>query len=122
MKSLYSKGLILASLFILVLNSCGGGGGMTAGSGIDGTGIMSAGVVSAFGSIIVNGTEFDTSKAAIIINGKEVPVGDDFVQDNLEIGMVVTVEGRIKEDGSAVADRVIYSSNVAGPVESVSGV
>ena len=122
MKSLYSKGLILASLFILVLNSCGGGGGMTAGGGIDGTGIMSAGVVSAFGSIVVNGTEFDTSKAEVIINGKEVPVGDDFVQDNLEIGMVVTVEGRIKEDGSAVADRVIYSSNVAGPVESVSGI
>ncbi|MBW2711601.1 MAG: hypothetical protein JRC58_06875, partial [Deltaproteobacteria bacterium] len=105
-----------------VLNSCGGGGGMTAGSGIDGTGIMSAGVVSAFGSIIVNGTEFDTSNAVVVVKGEEIGVGDDDVQANLEIGMVVTVEGRIKEDGSAVADRVIYSSNVAGPVESVSGI
>jgi len=123
MKSLFPKRLVLALLFCLLLTSCkGGGGSMTAGGGIDGTGIMSAGVVSAFGSIVVNGTEFDTSKAAIIINGEEVGIGDDFVQGNLEIGMVVTVEGRIKEDESAVADRVIYSSNVAGPVESVSGI
>ena len=122
MKSLFPKRLVLALLYCLLLTSCkAGGGSMTAGGGIDGTGIMSAGVVSAFGSIVVNGTDFDTSKAEVIINGELVGVGDDFVQDNLEIGMVVTVEGRVMEDGSAVADRVIYSANVAGPVESVSG-
>jgi hypothetical protein len=32
---------------------------------------------------------------------------------------VVTVEGRINTDESAVADRVVYSTNVNGPVESV---
>jgi hypothetical protein len=115
MKSSNLKGLILASLFMIVLNSCGGGG-MSAGGGIDGTGIMSAGVVSAFGSIVVNGTEFDTRRAAVVINGEEIGVGDDVVQDNLEIGMVVRVEGRIKTDGSAVADRVTSSNNVVGPV------
>ncbi len=122
MKSLFPKCLILALLFCLLLTSCKGGGSSLAGGGIDGTGIMSAGVVSAFGSIIVNGTEFDTSNAVVVVKGEEIGVGDDDVQANLEIGMVVTVEGRIKEDGSAVADRVIYSSNVAGPVESVSGI
>jgi len=120
MKSLYPKGLILASLCCLLLTACGGGGGgLSAGGGIDGTGIMSAGVVSAFGSIVVNGTEFDTSTASVFINGEKLGDGDDAVRDNLDIGMVVTVEGRIKEDGSAVADRVIYSSSVLGPVESV---
>ena len=84
---------------------------------------MSAGVVSAFGSIFVNGTEFDTSNAAIIINGEEIGVGDDFVPDNLEIGMVVTVEGKINADGiSGIADRVTYTNNVAGPVESISSI
>ena len=123
MKSLLPKCMALALLCCLLLISCkGDGGSMTAGGGIDGTGIMSAGVVSAFGSIIVNGTEFDTSKAEIIINGEEVRGGDNFVQDYLEIGMVVTVEGTISEDESAVADRVIYSSNVAGPVTSVNGI
>lgn len=122
MKSLYLKGLIWASLFSILLASCNGGGGMSAGGGIDGTGIMSAGVVSAFGSIVVNGTEFDTSKATIIINGEEIGVGDDDIRENLDIGMVVTVEGRINLDGSAVADRVIYSDNVVGPVESISDI
>ena len=122
MKSLLSKGLILTSIFCILLTSCnGGGGGLSAGGGIDGTGIMSAGVVSAFGSIIVNGTEFDTSEATVIINGEKVGVGDDVVRDNLEIGMVVRVEGRIKKDGSAVADRVNFTTSVNGPVESVGG-
>ena len=122
MKFLVLKGLILALIFSLLLISCNGGGSDFAGGGIDGTGIMSAGVVSAFGSIIVNGTEFDTSTAAIIINGVEIGVGDDFVLSNLAVGMVVTVEGQIKADGSAVADRVIYNSQAAGPVESISSI
>ncbi|CAB1073256.1 hypothetical protein D1AOALGA4SA_1807 [Olavius algarvensis Delta 1 endosymbiont] len=120
MKSLYLKGLVFASLVCLLLAACGGGGGLNAGGGIDGTGIMSAGVVSAYGSIFVNGTEFDTSTAAIVVNGEEVGVGDDVVLDHLAIGMVVAVEGRILEDGRAVADRVTYSRNIAGPVESIS--
>ena len=96
---------------------------MSAGGGIDGTGIMSAGVVSAFGSIVVNGTEFDTSKAAIIINGEELGVGDDFILGNIEIGMVVTVEGKVSKDGTRVtADRVVYNDNVVGPVESISDI
>ena len=96
---------------------------MTAGGGIDGTGIMSAGVVSAFGSIVVNGREFDTSRATIVINGEEVGVGDGAVLAHLNIGKVVTVEGRISRDGARVtADRVVYNDNVTGPVESVSGI
>ena len=123
MKSLVLKGLILASFVSLLMISCSGGGGSGyAGGGIDGTGIMSAGVVSAFGSIVVNGTDFDTSKAEVIINGVLVGVGDEFVEDNLRIGMVVTVEGRVFQDESAVADRVLYGANVVGPVESVSSI
>jgi hypothetical protein len=114
---------ILSVLFsALLLISCGGGGGMLASGGIDGTGIISTGVVSAFGSIVVNGTEFDTSEAEVIIRGEVVGVGDAAVQENLEIGMVVAVEGRIKDDGSAFADRVIYRAIVNGPVESVGAI
>jgi cytochrome c-type biogenesis protein CcmE len=104
--------------------SCGGGGGggLVAGGGIGGTGIISTGTITAFGSVEVNGTEFDTSNAAIIINGVEIGVGDDFVPDNLELGMVVTVVGKMKQDGSFVADRVIYSPNIVGPVENISDI
>jgi len=125
MKAPFPKSLVLVLLYGVLLISCNGsGGGSTvAGGGIDGTGIMSAGVISAFGSIVVNGREFDTSNAAIIINGREVGVGDDAVLENLDIGKVVTVAGRISRDGTRVtADRVAYRKNVAGPVESVSGI
>ena len=122
MQSNQLKSLISVVCSFLLLISCGsGGGGMTAGGGIGGTGIISQGAVSAFGSIVLNGTEFDTSNAEIIVNGVEIGVGDNFVQDNLNIGQVMTVEGRIITDGSAVADRVVYSTNVNGPVESVNG-
>ena len=105
----------LFSVFLLISCGSGGGGGMTAGGGIGGTGIISQGAVSAFGSIFVNGTEFDTSTSEFIINGKEGSVGD------LDIGRVVTVEGTGNlDDISTVANRVIYNDNVAGPVEDVS--
>jgi len=125
MKALFPKSLLLVILYCFILASCSGGGGAStlAGSGIDGTGIMSAGVVSAFGSIVVNGTEFDTSKAAVVINGEEAGVGDHAILEYLDLGKVATVEGRISGDGSRItADRVVYSDNVTGPVESVSGI
>jgi hypothetical protein len=121
MKSYHSRGFISALFSVFLLISCGnGGGGMTAGGGIGGTGVISSGTISAFGSIVVNGTEFDTSNAEIFVNGEEIGVGDEFVQDNLDIGRVVTVEGTLNgSDSDAVADQVFYSDNVNGPVESV---
>ena len=115
MKSYHLRGFISALFSVFLLISCGsGGGGMTAGGGIGGTGIISSGTISAFGSIVVNGTEFDTSNAAIIVNGEEGSV------DDLDIGRVVTVEGTGNlDDISAVAVRVIYNDNVRGPIESI---
>jgi hypothetical protein len=121
MKSYHLRGFISALFSVFLLISCGsGGGGMTAGGGIGGTGVISSGAISAFGSIVVNGTEFDTSNAEIIVNGEEIGIGDEFVQENLDIGRVVTVEatGNL-DDISAVAVRVIYNDNVRGPVESI---
>ena len=121
MKSNQIKSFISALFSVFLLISCGnGGGGMTAGGGIGGTGVISSGTITAFGSIVVNGTEFDTSAAAIIVNGEEIGVGDEIVLDNLDIGRVVTVEGTGNlDDISAVAVRVIYNDNVRGPVESI---
>lgn len=110
--------LLIALCSVLLLISCGGG--PSAGGGIGGTGIISSGTVSAHGSIFVNGTEFDTSDAVIIANGVEVGVGDQVALEYLDIGKVVLVEGTGDMDAIlAVADRVTYHDNVAGPVESV---
>ena len=116
MQSSQLRSFISALFSVFLLISCGSGGGssMVAGGGIGGTGIISSGTISAFGSIVVNGTEFDTSTSEIIINGKEGSV------DDLDIGRVVTVEGTGNLDAiSAVAVRVSYNDNVAGPVESI---
>jgi len=120
MKAYHPKSIVLALLFALILISCGDGshGTLTAGGGIGGTGNISRGAITAFGSIVVNGTAFDTSNAVIIVDGEEAGVGDEVAQDSLDVGMVVTVEGRGGED-AAVADRVTYNDNVEGPVESI---
>ena len=125
MKSNQFRSFISALCSIFLVFSCnggGGGGGKLAGGGIGGSGVISSGRITAFGSVEVNGTMFDTSNAEIIINGVEIGVGDDFIPDNLELGMVVTVEGRIEDDESFVADRVVYSANVIGPVEDISDI
>jgi hypothetical protein len=121
MKTYHPKSLVLALLSALLLISCGGSGStMFAGGGIGGTGIISVGTITAFGSVAVDGVEFDTGNAVIIVEGEEIGVGDDIALANLEIGMVVTVEGKQNEDDkSAVADRIIYNDNVEGPVESI---
>ncbi len=121
MKAFRLKSILLFLVSSFLLISCSGGGGpFFASGGIDGSGVISQGSISGFGSIFVNGTEFDTSDAAIIINGDEIGIGDDAVRQNLDIGRVITVEGkRFGDPNTAVADRVTYSNNVKGPVESI---
>ncbi len=122
MRAYHPKSIVLALLCALMLISCGGSSdGLSAGGGIGGTGIISSGPITAFGSIVVNGTEFDTSNAAIIVDGEVVGFGDDVALNNLDVGRVVTVYATGSEDDSfAVADRVTYNDNVEGPVESIS--
>ena len=125
MKPFIPKTRLAALWVVLVLLSCSGGGGhrLIAGGGIDGTGIISQGPISSYGSIVVNGTEFDTSGAEIIVDEQSKGVGDQVVRSNLKIGMVVTVEGISYDDQKiARAARVIYHENLQGPVESVESI
>ena len=118
MKSYNDKCLILVLLSVLLLNACGGG--TSAGGGTGGTGIISSGSITAFGSVFVNGTEFDTSNATIIINGEEIGFGDEFVLAYLDIGRIVTVTGtEDPNDATFVANEVNYSDSVNGPIESI---
>lgn len=96
--------------FLIGLAACGGGTQM-AGGGIGGTGI-SQGSITAFGSVWVNGVEFDTTNAAISRDG--IPV----TQDNLAVGMVVTVDGSINSDRvGGIATSVSYAKQMQGPIE-----
>jgi len=102
------------SLLLLVLLISCGGGDIIASGGIGGTGSISIGTISALGSIFVNGVEFDTSGASVDYNGSS---GNPSL---LQVGMVVTVEGTINQDGrTGVAKSVVYDNNLLGPISSI---
>lgn len=115
-------------LALMMLMACGGGGGsggggggigdLLAGGGIGGSGI-SIGTISGFGSVIVNDVHFNTEDAEVFVNGDYMGEGDSKVRSNLAIGMVVRVEGKHYPDGTSKAERIVFSSNLKGPVQSI---
>jgi len=107
----------LALLGAVLLVSCGGGSGGSSvadSGGIGGSGITSAGSITGFGSIFVNGVEFET-------DGSSVSVDDaGGVESDLRVGMVVTVRGTLNDDGvTGTADSVTYDGNLEGPISDV---
>jgi hypothetical protein len=103
-------GLWAVALFVLA--GCGAGGGSVAsagGGGISGTG-MSVGSVTGFGSVFVNGTEFDTTSATIVVEGSGA------TQSDLRVGNVVVVNANFDDDK---ASRVEYRAQIKGPVQAL---
>ena len=114
-----SKGM--AILVMMVLGACGGGGSSAPPAsnsppptgGITGTGAaVSIGTISGFGSVIVNGTHYDTATAMFTVDGQSGS------QSDLAVGDVVVVKGTA-EDGTtrAIAETVEFDDNVEGPIE-----
>jgi hypothetical protein len=130
MKTVFSPARARATLGLLtmssalVLSACGGGGGGLAGGlagavttppgsggGIGGTGLSTTGTVDGTGSIFVNGVRFVVDEAEIRVNGEPAR------EEDLGLGMVVTVVGTIEDDGeSGTADRVSFDAALDGPV------
>lgn len=100
--------LLLGAVLGAALAACGGAGNTVAEGGIGGTGI-SSGSISAFSSIVVNGTKFDVNAAEITVNGRPAMQGD------LDVGYVVRVDGDLT---NRVADSVQFEANVIGEVDS----
>ncbi len=97
-------------LVALFLGSCGGETLSLASGGIGGTGIVS-GPIAGFGSIFVNGIEFELGNAEVTVDGRPA------TEAALAVGMVVTVEGAIDEvQGRGQARRVVYAPDLVGPI------
>ena len=113
-----TRTLILSSLLTMV-TGCDPGSGIPGSGfidGIEGSGrrVTSAGVVTAIGSIEVNGVEYDVSGAAITIDGQPAR------ESELEVGNVVIVEGLVESGGATGrAVRVTADNTLAGPIESI---
>ena len=110
--------MLLAISLSAILSGCGNGGGGGGGGGSSTTpgttptssatttAVVSTGPITRFGSVILNGIEFDTTQA-------EIRVEDQVVrEDDLRIGMRVAVEGVRDNNGVARATRVVFGKNV----------
>ncbi len=104
-------GLLCIGLAAWALACGGAGGGSLADTGgVSGTGI-SQGSISAFGSIFVNGVEWDLDGATIRID--DAPVSES----DLRLGMVVRVEGDFGDDGlTGSALSVDFDAEIRGPI------
>ena len=101
----------LAASISLVTACGGGGGGSTA--GIGGTGITASGPITGFGSVFVNGVEFETNTTSYSVDDSTSGVGED----DLRIGMIVTVTGTVNDDGlTGTADSIDFDHELEGPI------
>ena len=116
------RGFSALCLLGALLSACGGGGGgdiassgpISSGGGIGGTGLTSSGTIDAFGSIFVNGVEFKTDEAEIIIDSENGSA------DDLGLGMVVIVSGTINSDGTTGnAVQIIFDDEIQGPINTI---
>lgn len=108
---------LMISIALLALAACSGGGGgpvSVTGGGETGSAGTTTGTVTGFGSIYVNGVEFDTSDTSFDIDDAPGQESD------LEVGHVVTIEGTVNPDGrTGVAEHVSFEDDLEGPISSI---
>jgi hypothetical protein len=102
-------------LLSLTLSACGGSSGSTDTTPVppSATAKSAVGTITGFGSIYVNGVEYDT-------NGASYEVDDSSASDDsaLAVGMVVKVQGSVNADGrTGSASSVSYDDELEGIVE-----
>jgi hypothetical protein len=113
MKFIQSLGLyLLIGLTTLQLISCGSSDD-TAGIDASGSPVASQGTIDGFGSVIVNGIRFDSSKALILVNGQAA------TEDDLRTGYQVTVTGTLGENGSGVAEKIEFYPELIGEITQI---
>jgi hypothetical protein len=101
--------LLLAGIVV----ACTGPGSGFA--GIGGSGYISTGTVTGFGSVFVNGVEFATDAAVFDVEDSNAS------QQDLRVGMVVQVRGQINNDGiTGTATAIRYGDDLQGPISAIS--
>ena len=108
------RGFLFVTIAALAA-ACGGGGssGMSSSSGAM-TNVMETGVITGFGSIFLNGTHFQTSSAAIRLNGQTVD------QSQLAVGQVARLKGEKNDsDGTGDAEEVDVDETVVGAIDAI---
>lgn len=77
------------------------------------------GEITDFGSIWVNGVEYDTRNADVYVDSIFVGSGDQAILQNLDVGRIVLVKGRRHDSRSGTADEIYYTSAGRGPIDAI---
>lgn len=120
---IWVKAIFMFTIFFgfYLLTGCGGGGGGGGSDGSDGgTGGgtvsgVSQGKIEGFGSVLVNGVEWETESVEVEIEGVS-----GFSESDLHEGMVIKVEGNLDDSGTTgTAKKINFDDNLEGPISSV---
>lgn len=109
------RGFLVAAAIGALAVACGGSGSSNMSSTTSGmSAVMATGTITGFGSIFVNGTEFQTTNAIITKNGQTVG------QSQLAVGEIARVKGE-KDDsnGQGEAEEVDVDEAVVGPISAI---
>lgn len=104
-------------LLLLTLAACGGSGGSNDATPVppppSATAKSAVGKITGFGSVYVNGIEYDTTGASYDVD--DATASDDSA---LAVGMVVKIQGSVNADGqTGSANSVSYDDEIEGIVE-----
>jgi hypothetical protein len=115
MKGLGSKlSMVAVVAMIAGLGACGGGSGGSKDSitPTTVTGTLSAGVITGFGSVYVDGVRYDTSSVDVTMDG------ETSMASQLRVGQYVEVKGHA-HGGAHHADVIRYHNVLEGPISSI---
>ncbi len=100
----------------LMLSACGSSEPTDATATADNSAAKSfSGIITGFGSVFVNGVEFETEQASF-----EVDDDSNSDQSDLRIGMRVTLRGSVNDDGmTGSAQSIVYENELKGPVSAL---
>jgi Domain of unknown function (DUF5666) len=106
---------IVALTAMLVLGACGGGSMSGSNSAAAaGVRVAASGVITAFGSVFVNGVRYDISSARLQKNGRSV------TQAGLAVGEIALLHGmQNRATGQGSAESVEVEDNVVGPAAAI---
>lgn len=118
MKGFMKNGILAATAAVLVA-ACGGGGGGGSSGGGDPPPVGTAktrlvtGVISGFGSVIVNGVHYESDSASVSKEGSASSVSQ------LRVGEVVHISAEVDAQGKARAKSIAQDRLVQGTVQAV---
>ncbi len=111
MKTNCSIAMLLMTIIAFTVAGCSSSGDSGSVSTSTGTSGINKGVITALGSIFVNGVEYN-------VTGSNVKVEKNSgLESDLKVGKVVTVKGSKSDDIHGSATEVEYKDNLEGPVD-----